>query len=64
MKPTWEPIKTPTVRPVAVVGAGVLGRRIGIYRTSNLMMALLANATTQAVSGRPEVSKSSYTTPT
>lgn len=34
MKPTWQPPKDYVNRPVTILGAGVLGRRVGTYLTT------------------------------
>jgi hypothetical protein len=57
MMQSWTPPKTLSGRPVAVIGAGVLGRRIGTVLVQCFHGAL-TNAMNQAVYGLREASMS------
>jgi hypothetical protein len=57
MMQSWTPPKTLSGRPVAVIGAGVLGRRIGTLLVWHFRGAL-TNTINQAVYGLREASMS------
>jgi hypothetical protein len=43
MRPNWQPSRDYRSRPVAILGAGVLGRRVGTY---SMLLCCQLNADT------------------